>query len=299
MQYNKYIEEIFLKKFGQKVKCITDRVKGVDHEVFFAKTAKSDYVIRFPKGDKRSLFAEVWATKAWFKMNLPFPKVILLDVTRTIVNNDYLIEEKIEGKDLDEIKLNKEQLQTVYFQLGKIVKRMHDVRTMDYGWLIAEKAGCDKSWRAWIKSWTKSDLASIETERILLASTIHDIRKIYSENDNILDFKNPKLLHGDLRMNNIIVLNGKLNGIVDTSDALSGDPMYDLGIINQNTYGLGVWDSFIKGYGKVDMQKVNFYSLIAAVMLVKDFEIKHKDWSREAYEIIKTSLDEYVDILSS
>ena len=70
----------------------------------------------------------------------------------------------------------------------------------------------------------------------------------------------------------------KISGIIDASDSMSGDPMYDLGVINQHTFRRkGLMDYFFKGYGKVDTRKVNFYSLVHAIWLTNFHGLIHKN----------------------
>lgn len=64
---------------------------------------------------------------------------------------------------------------------------------------------------------------------------------------------------------NIIVKDGKINGIIDAGDCLSGDPLFEFGFMNWYYFKKKVMDHFFKGYGNVDERKVQLYTIIDSI----------------------------------
>jgi len=258
----KQIKQIIKDKFNSPVLSIKDLSKGWDHKVYMIKIPKKEVVLRAPikLKEKNKLFAQCWAFRQWRKLKLPFPEVLFIE-------KDYLIEEKVEGVDMVDANLSIRQQQAIMYELGKIVKKMHTVKTKGYGYLNSKGTGEKKSWREYIEPDFKGNFNQIKKARLISSDLANKIEAFFEERKDILNYKDSRLLHQDLTDDNIKIKDGKITGIIDASDAASGDPMQDIAVINQHYFGRNLMNHFLKGYGKVDMRKLNFYSLYLTVWL--------------------------------
>jgi len=291
------IHKIYLKKLNQKIKSIKNVSKGDENKIFIVKTDKGTSVIRIPKkglppfAGKHQALREYWASKAWSKLGIPVPKIIILDESRKFANFDYAIETYIPGKDLVEVKLSSKQSKAIMRQLGSYLKKMHAVRTKKYGLLVSEKIGEHRKWAEVVKPEINGALEDLREKKILPIGVIQQMRRYFKEREDVLDFNNPRLLHNDLNRENVLVQNRKISGIIDFGDAFSGDPMYDVARAYQGLYGLPNLDEFLGGYGKINKRRFNYYLLYHAYWALVFFSKEGaEDWIKRCKEMINIIL---------
>jgi aminoglycoside phosphotransferase (APT) family kinase protein len=266
-----------------KINKIFDKSRGYDHKVYIAESDKQDVVIRIPVKEKNKLFAQAWAFKEWFKLGIPVPKIL-------VMTDKYLIEERIYGTDMDEIKLNSKQRKNIYYELGKHAKKMHTIKTKKFGYIVKEFEGETDSWKDWIYVDFCSNLSELQKANLIDRELLEKSKKYIDENKNILSNVEPKLLHGDLTPKNLIINNGKLSGIIDASDSISGDPYYDIAIANISANKEAKF--FNEGYGDIDTSKVKFYTVYYSMWLLNFFGIiqKMEKEFKLFYDFLKFSL---------
>ncbi len=292
------IHKIYLKKLNQKIKGIRDVSKGYENKVFIVKTDKETSVIRIPKkglppfASKHQALREGWASKAWDKLGIPVPKIITLDESKKLAKFDYVIETYVPGKGLGEVKLSNKQSKAIMHQLGLYLKKMHTIRTKKYGLLVSEKIGEHRKWAEVIKPEIDGILEDLREKKILQNKIIQQMSEYFREREDVLSFNNPRLLHNDLNRENILVQKGEISGIIDFGDAFSGDPMYDVARAYQGLYGLPNLDEFLRGYGKINKHKFNYYLLFHASWILVFFSKEGaEDWIKRCKEMINIILN--------
>ncbi|CAF4146003.1 unnamed protein product [Rotaria magnacalcarata] len=102
----------------------------------------------------------------------------------------------------------------------------------------------------------------------------------------LTEFNNPVLVHADISSENIRVLNGHLNGVIDYGDCLCGDGLYDIGQFF--LFAKAEWkyvDAIAQGYKlsngakswtKNEKQCIRFYACYFALWLKSDNDIMEK-----------------------
>ena len=269
------------KIINEKILKIKDVSKGYDHKVYIVRLQDKEVVLRIPIKEKNKIVAQAWAMKRWKRIGVPVPEILS-------VKRDYIIEERIDGTDLEGTRITNKQKQQVLFKLGKYLKRMHTIKTKKYGYLLKPGIGGKRSWKDFIEPDFKGSLKDIKT--IISADLANKTKEFFDKNKDILKIKTPRLIHADLAPDNIMIKDGKLNGLIDASDSMSGDPYYDLGIINY--FFRDYLDYFMKGYGKIDLRKVNFYSVYDAVWLINFYGLIHKN--KKAFRKAVSSLKHFL-----
>ena len=151
---------------------------------------------------------------------------------------------------------------------------------------------------------------------MLDAGIVEELEDLYSRHrDYLVEFNEPRLLHGDLCSDNVIVSlvaateggevaeEGRdrrvyeLSGIVDFCDVITGDPLYDFAEILGITADWKDMRGLLEGYGRnlteADMQVVHLYGAFLCVyfMVHDDGEtIRDKDSIGEYLEKLSIAL---------
>ncbi len=272
------IKNLCKKKLRINVKEIIDMKKGYNGKIYLIKTDAQDLVLKFQKADFNRLVAETWVLKELADKSIPVPKVLITDF-----NKHFIIEERLHGSTLKDSKLPNNKKAEILGEIGANIKKIHQIKTTGYGYFSKPLVGSAKTWKEHIGNDFYEHLNILKDKKIINNELISNIEKIYNGKIDLLKFNKPKLLHGDLRFENFIVNKGKLNGIIDAGEAISGDPAYDL----INIYAditkydkndkFGFMESFQSGYGKINMEKLRFYMLGLLIWDLRFFSIIKKN----------------------
>lgn len=242
-----------LKKEGINPIKIVEKSKGFDHKIYLIYSNQGNFVLRMPIKEKNKIMAQAWAFKRWGEIGVPVPKIIS-------IKKDYLLEELIEGEDMDDENPSEKVCQKILFNLGKYLKKMHTIRTKGFGYMKSEGVGTKSSWNDFIYPDFMETLKD-NFKNKTINKTIKEVAEKYvNQNIAILNIRGPRLLHSDISNDNIIIKDDKISGIIDASDSMSGDPYYDLGVVRAN-FGDKLFEHFARGYGKIDKKRLDFYTL--------------------------------------
>lgn len=120
-----------------------------------------------------------------------------------------------------------------------------------------------------------------------LSGDQYQFKEIYLSTEPYLSaFCKPVLLHGDISSENIRVLDGHLNGVIDYADCLCGDGLYDIGRFL--VFLKGEWkyiDAMALGYksthgekqwSKKERECIRFYACYFALRLKPDDDTVRK-----------------------
>jgi aminoglycoside phosphotransferase (APT) family kinase protein len=264
---------------------ILEKSKGCDHKIYLIYSNEGNFVLRIPIKEKNKLISQSWAFRQWGKLKIPVPKIIS-------VKKDYLIEELIEGEDMEDENLSKKIQEKILSDLGRYTKRMHSVKTKGFGYFDKEGIGKNKTWKEFIY---KDFLETLEDNfklGVIDKDIFEKVNNYLQENKKILNIKSPRLLHADLADCNIIIKNKNISGIIDASDSISGDPYYDLGVVRKN-FGEDLFNEFLKGYGKINKKKLTFYTIY-----YYNWKIYSKSQKRKNPKKLKRLLREFKKILN-
>lgn len=185
------------------------------------------------------------------KFNIPAPDLIAFDDSKSLFPTQYILMSYIPGENLLSIfkKLNKQQQKEISFQLGKLTKQIHSIKSKDIG---------HEDLFENINSWVKRSIGDFETQWHVVNNTNYLSQQ--EKNDIIITFEKFKkitlsdkgaLTHGDFSAGNIQVNEGKIVGIFDFEYAFIADPLWDLQKL-PISFQLGEsFDEkeFLRGYG--------------------------------------------------
>ena len=162
-------------------------------------------------------------------------------------------------------------------ELGEFLHIFHSIEMKQFGYMSEQPGvGVYLSW-----------MNMFETDFNNLNEDQYQMKEIYlSMIPYLVEFRNPVLVHGDMSSENIRVLNGHLNGVIDYADCLCGDGLYDIGRFL--LFVKGEWkyiDAIAPGYKssnsekswtKSEKQCIRFYACYFALWMKSDNEIINK-----------------------
>lgn len=298
MQSKKTIQYIYLKTLNQKILSVQNVSRGYENNVYIVRSDTDTTVLRIPKksaplfSGKHQLLREYWAIKAWKKLHIPMPKILVLDYSKKIALFDFVIETFIPGNHADILKSNREESKPIMRRLGYYLKKMHTVRTKKYGLLRAYKVGEKNTWRDAVLPEIQRICAKMSKKKMLPVSKIQKIKNYFDKNSDVLQFNTPRLIHNDIYEENIILRNGKISGIIDFGDVYSGDPIFDVARAYQGLYGIPHLNTMLKAYGKIDKKKFDYYVLFHACdSFVFFYDSKPNKWVRQSIKLINSIIE--------
>lgn len=103
-------------------------------------------------------------------------------------------------------------------RLGAFLRALHDVPLAD-----AVARGLPDA--ATTAGWRRRAFARFETE---VAPRLPDDRRLRAALDRLREVPPSAVVHGDLRAEHVLVVDGELTGVIDWGDARAGDPAKDL-----------------------------------------------------------------------
>ncbi|MBO5069290.1 MAG: phosphotransferase [Roseburia sp.] len=186
------------------------------------------------------------------KRGIPVSEVLALDISKKIIDRDYMIVRYIPSQPMNEAKLMPEEQAQICREIGKATARMHEITAPRFGRIVDVSEG--KGFSKWsdclldeLQQW-ESVAAAIDlfTEKDRM-----QVREIFGQALPYLnEIKTPCLVHTDLWFGNVLVRNNgasqEFAAIIDADRALWGDPEFEFSAIGwmQND------EHFWEGYGR-------------------------------------------------
>ena len=222
------------------------------NDLYVLRIDKSDH-LKNVQGHETRFEREAFLYDLLPKRGILTPQCLGFDSSREIIPEKYIIVSYIPGVSLSVgfKNLDKEIQQKLSFQMGEIIRKIHNVTSEDLNGseLFGPKTGWkklyEKEFSFYLEEATKGKYFSPESEE--------EIKKTYEQFQNqVSDLENKiKLVHGDFSASNIQINNSKIVGIFDFEWSHIGDLLWDLQKLTIN-YQLEDGFSreiFLKGYG--------------------------------------------------
>jgi len=198
------------------------------------------------------------------KNNIPVPRVLKFDESLKLVKYPYLIITEIDGDMLCDsiVKMNKSEIRSFYYELGKIIAKIHSITFDKFGETFDGKTVegfSEIGYKGPFKNWKEMHKEIIDHRLSYCKGTyfkdlIEPIRLWFESNAHLIDYDiTPRLLHIDLNQKNIFLKNNMISGIVDFDGAFVGHNEEELMRIESANFSNNkdLKDSFFKGYTKL------------------------------------------------
>lgn len=232
---NEQIRNIISSKLDLEASKIKQAGGGLINDVFFIETEKGEVVLRVSPGGapwRPGFEGEQWALKQCSKKDIPVPEILAFGTVQTKLPHpcQYLLVERIPGKPLKEqLYLRREEIKSYYKEAGYLLSRIHTIRTESFGPLKSGGKGSFNSWKEFLLRHVNKGILDYLLEMKIISEGLKErILQVFNSEKAYLELKSPVLLHGDFSNAHIFIDKGKISGIIDLEDCVSGDPLYDL-----------------------------------------------------------------------
>ena len=192
------------------------------------------------------------------KIGKTCPEIYVVDGSCDYYDKAFQISEYIEGKALRyclQEELNDRKKENIYYEIGQLIAQINqieaDVQSM-------YPMGRD-SWEAYYSNFLmRPQLLRIVANDLI---TIDEIDLICEKMQAYPASKANRLLHRDIRPDNLIFRNGRLF-LIDAETSEIGDPLDELARIHLEWHYWEMYDTLLKGYKnvlKIDTDNILFY----------------------------------------
>jgi aminoglycoside phosphotransferase (APT) family kinase protein len=215
--------------------------QGHTSDVGILKTASGTFVIKRTKGERFTswLKREAIVLEALKNTSLPVPRLF------TFIegcNESWTLTEFMEGQTLRNYLLHEgseEKRHKVIFQFGKILKKIHSTTCP------VELVG-EGLWLEFMIETAEYNFQHYETD-----GSVELLKRLKDEKPTATQ---QTLIHGDFTIDNVLVKDGRISGVIDWSGGAFGDPRYDAALAIRPKPNAFENESdrvvFFEGYGK-------------------------------------------------
>lgn len=231
------------------------------------------YVIRFDVIDWGGIsryVGEKWAYDLLCDGEVPVPRVVALDMSKTLAPYDYLILTKMPGKTLSQsiLDLPPEAQRRIASTAGEYLAVMHAHTFDQFGLLFEIAAGLPKpDWSSFVSGFyheygPQAQELGFLPDGVLarIEALMHMMQPLFAA------VQQGTFVHGDYHYANILQENGQITGVLDFEWAMSGDRSWDFRIDDQlEAKSPGSKEAFYAGYTSRrplpddHWQRVSFY----------------------------------------
>lgn len=218
---------------------------GHFNESYYVRTVEGpDLVVRIAPGTgtgflfyERGMMAQEPEIHAIVRRRtkLPVPEVIAYDPSRTYVDREAVILERLPGRPLAYTRLSREAMDALMREVGSSLAELHrrcHARQFGYLGAHAPMVPADRWSDAFMDMWDRL-MGDLEACGVFLPENADDARRAIERNIGAFDYTgDARLLHMDIWTQNILVdQEGTLCGIIDWDRALWGDPELEFAVL--------------------------------------------------------------------
>lgn len=169
---------------------------------------------------------EVSLNSLFEELQIPGPKVLYADFTRSIIPNDYYIMSEIKGQTLFERKDEIQDKKPYYIQLMKYLATLHNIHPAHFGYPnLPTRFSTYGDTLLHMFDNIKQDGAKKNVE--MPPFILELLQKIRTHKDLLDTLKKPSILHFDGWDGNIMIDGSIITGLLDTERSFHGYPVAD------------------------------------------------------------------------
>lgn len=247
-------------ELGEKVLYLGHLSNGTSYKTMLMATRRGRYTLKIPKSkDAPTLaFRQQLATNV-LGGRLPIPVIRL-------VTRQYVLEDYIQGRNLDRVSLRGREEKHVFEQLGRHLSVIHGLKMRGFGAIGLDGTGQFSTLRLYARLgiW----LPRLENWGLLDEKEFDQLVEYLNRREVYLDSEQSVMLHYDFEDHNIRVSDGCVTGLLDFADLSSGPRSLDLARPFIAHYGTERFSYMLEGYGYADIKEVEYYSVLRMVEII-------------------------------
>ena len=238
--HKQMIERIILSRFKQSSKFIKRLAIGICNEVYEIGLEDRSIIIRLSPYDKFLMGSHDHIPKLK-ALNIKVPKILAEDYSKNFIPLSYQILSKIEGLDLGQVieTLSDNQLKALAKEIASIFNKISTIPVSnEFGviWGGGEKE-VSNSWTERIKIWIEQSKQRGDATGIMDDEMTSIADHLYARYKSYFNSVKPVTYYGDICSKNVMVHQGRFNGLVDLDGLTQGDPLEGIGRIKLSWYG--------------------------------------------------------------
>lgn len=203
--------------------------EGEDSQAFAVRMGDEACIIRVNRSAK-GFHKDAYCYRRFGSAELPIPEIIRIG--RLDEESCYCISRRAPGRTLQDLQAS--ELPFATMSVMRIMEALGSVSvagTSGFGPFDEYGKGRFASWRDYIASIL--DPSDYDWDSVLLPISGHHQRRIAAALEEIEAFvphcpEVRQLVHGDFGSNNVLTNDGAITGVIDWSEAMFGDPLYDV-----------------------------------------------------------------------
>jgi len=277
---------------------------GLKNAVYLLDDGKEKVVLKIaPKDETKMISADrniLWWEARMLKLmneyDIPIPKFIAYDDSGNICQSPYILMSYIEGKNYLEIKesLSSEEIANIEYQLGVISKKICSIKGNEF-FLPSQPNKKFNNNFEFVLNLFELLLNDAKSKNMDLGEDSYNIIRniIYSKKDSLNNISNLCLNHTDIWDGNVIVNEGRVEGIVDFTDLYVCDELMTFyfhtidGITSEN---------FLRGFDNKVLNtdekiRIEIYRMYIILKMIVDCELKQYGRFEWMYENLNSKID--------
>ena len=185
----------------------------------------------------RRVVLEAWAYQHVRELGAPVPRVLATDLGRETYPRNFIIIEKLSGIPLADLNVEPEERHRLFREAGWAIRAVHEIGVPGFG-LLEETTylrnalvrGEFETWEDFLKSVLEATVPALRSGGVIDDAGVDRINRAFADHADHYDLGPVgHLLHGSFDPAHVLVEHGRISGLVDFSERLSGDPAWDLG----------------------------------------------------------------------
>lgn len=169
---------------------------------------------------------EVWAYSLCREKGVPTPEVIAVDTSLSKFGEAYMITRKLPGVPGDTRSITREERESALREMGHYLSLIHSIKLPGFGSLVPYGKGFRGKYDSLLEAIAVDPNPDNDEE---MAGMVEEIRANMEKHSNLLKLEQGALVHSDLagNLDNALVENGHITGVLDMENVRITDPIYD------------------------------------------------------------------------
>jgi hypothetical protein len=212
---------------------------GICNEVYELKYQSDSYILRMNK-EKEWIYGTHKFLPLFQKLEIKTPSIVAEDYSKSEFPFCYQIQTKLDGKDL--LVVFKDLSESNLTAIAKEVSLIYDkFNTLPYeknfGGLTGINEGNEASLLSIIKDQKKNIIERNKHSKVIAPEIMDLYEELIEGYTDYFHSVRPKLYYDDMSSKNVMIYDGKFNGLVDLDFLMKGDYLQGIGGIIADWYG--------------------------------------------------------------
>lgn len=254
------LQKFFWEIIGEEWKDIEPlSATGTFHDLFCISTIRDKYVLKISRLKSLytdfALMKDVVIQKKIASLEIVKSSIVCADLTRSILNKDFLLMHRINDKNLSELDGGDAD---VYESFGRLLRRIHNIKVEGCGNISIdglmnnEIKGENGDWVSFFHIRLEEHVSEAFRSGLLSARERTKIKKLFGRLSQGVISENLSLLHNDPSKRNIFSNKRTVTSIIDWEDSIIGDALWDVAFFHTflfRTIDEDDFRAFCRGYG--------------------------------------------------